>query len=161
MGKMMNTGNILIVDDDAAIRSTLSEYFESLGHRVIAAVDGEDALKKFVPDEFDCIISDLMMPKIDGLELLKLVRMQDNKTLFVMITGYPNIDSAVNAIKAGAYDYIAKPFHMEDLRIKVERALGTRKTNKSLKTVTGLLWGIGLSIPFWLILGVFLGLVWK
>lgn len=157
----MNIGRILIVDDDASIRSTLSEYFESFGHNVVTAVDGEDALKKFAPGKFDCVISDLMMPKMDGLELLKLIKMQDCHSFFLMITGYPNIDNAVNAIKAGAYDYITKPFNMEDIRVKVERALDARKTEKSLKTATGLLWGVILSIPVWLILGIILGIVWK
>ena len=59
---------------------------------------------------FDCVISDLMMPKIDGMELLKRIRMQDSQVCFLMITGFPNIDSAVNAIKEGAYDYV-RPLH--------------------------------------------------
>jgi len=157
----MNIGRLLIVDDDASLCATLCEYFESLGHKVVAASDGEDALKKFVPGEFDCIISDLMMPKMDGLELLKLIRMQDDDAFFVMITGYPNLDNAVNAIKAGAYDYVTKPFHMEDFRIKVERAIQAKAVSKSLKTKTGLLWAVLLSIPIWLILGILLGIVWK
>lgn len=157
----MDSGRVLIVDDEDSIRSTLSEYFESIGHKVITAVDGEDALKKFVRGEFDCIISDLMMPRMDGMELLKRIRTQDDQAFFVMITGYPNIDTAVSAIKAGAYDYVTKPFHMEDIRIKVERAISARQAHKSLKATKGLLWGILLSIPFWLILGIILGVVWK
>jgi DNA-binding NtrC family response regulator len=78
-----------------------------------------------------------------------------------MITGYPSVDDAVNAIKEGAYDYLVKPIHLEDIRIKVERALAARKTEKSLKSMTGLLWGVILSIPIWLILGIVLGIVWK
>ncbi len=158
---MMNIGRLLIVDDNPSICETLSEYFESFGHRVVTAVDGEDALKKFVPGEFDCIISDLMMPKMDGLELLKLVKMQDDRVFFVMMTGYPKIDNAIDAIKAGAYDYVTKPFNMEDIRIKVERAINAKRAEKTLKTKTGLLWGILLSIPLWLILGIILGIVWK
>ena len=157
----MNTGRILVVDDDEAIRSVLNDYLVTLGYDVTTASDGEDALKKFIPGVFDCVISDLMMPNIPGLELLKKIRMQDKKVFLIMITGYPSIDSAVNAIKEGAYDYLIKPFHMEDIRIKVERALSTRKTEKSLKSMTGLFWGVILSIPIWLILGIVLGIVWK
>ena len=64
----MKTGHILVVDDDESTRSLLSEYFIQLGYEVKTANDGEDALKKFIPGAFDCIISDLFMPTIDGLE---------------------------------------------------------------------------------------------
>ncbi|MCX5829800.1 MAG: response regulator [Deltaproteobacteria bacterium] len=157
----MNAGRILIVDDDEAIRSALGEYFTSCGHEVVTAIDGADALMKFVPGRFDCVISDLMMPKIDGLELLKRIKMQDSLVYFLMITGFPDTNTAVNAIKEGAYDYVTKPFHMEDIRIKVERILSTRKTKKSLKTMTGLFWALIASIPIWLILGIILGMIWK
>ena len=157
----MSTGRILVVDDDEAIRSVLNDYLVALGYDVTMAIDGEDALKKFIPGVFDCVISDLMMPKITGLDLVKMIRTHDKKVFFVMITGYPSIDSAVNAIKEGAYDYLIKPFHMEDIRIKVERAISSRKMENSLKSMTGLLWGVILSIPIWLILGIVLGIVWK
>jgi len=157
----MNTGRILIVDDDVSTRSLLNDYLVGFGHDVITAVNGEDALEKFIPGEFDCVISDLFMPKVDGLELLKRIRSQDNSVYFIMITGYPTIDSAVNAVKEGAYDYVTKPFHMEDIQIKVERALGAKKTAGSLKMMTGLFWALILSIPIWLLLGIILGVVWK
>ena len=157
----MNAGRLLIVDDDEAIRSVLDEYFTSGGYEVVTAGDGEDALKKFVPGGFDCVISDLMMPKIDGLELLKMIRMQDSRVFFLMITGFPDINNAVDAIKEGAYDYVTKPFHLEDIRIKVERILDIRKAHKSLKTMTGLFWALIASIPIWLILGIILGIIWK
>ncbi len=135
----MNTGRILVVDDDEAIRSLLNDYLVALGYDVTTANDGQDALKKFIPDVFDCVISDLMMPNVSGFELLKKIRMQDKKVFFIVITGSPSIDSAVNAIKEGGNDYLVKPFHMEDIRIKIERALSTRKTEKSLRSMTGLL----------------------
>lgn len=157
----MFTGSILIVDDEESIRSTLAEYFADIGYDVITAMDGEDALAKFVPDRFDCIISDMMMPKLNGLALLKSIKARDDHAYFIMITGYPNIENAINAIKAGAYDYVTKPFHMEDIKLKVERAINTRRTEKSFKTTKGLLWGLILSIPIWLLLGIIMGIVWK
>ena len=157
----MSKGRILVVDDDESIRSLLKDYLVTLGYDVTTADDGQDALKKFIPGVFDCVISDLMMPKISGLDLLKKIRIQDKKIFVIMITGYPSIDNAVNAIKEGAYDYLTKPVHLEDIRIKLERALSTRKTEKSLRSMTGLLWGVILSIPVWLILGIVLGFVWK
>ncbi len=157
----MSTGRILVVDDDESTRSLLNDYLVGFGHEVVTAGNGEEALRKFSPGEFDCIISDLFMPKVDGLELLKRIRMQDKFIQFLMITGYPTIDGAINAVKEGAYDYVTKPFHEEDIRVKVERALDARKTAGSLKTMTGLFWALILSIPIWLILGIILGIVWK
>jgi DNA-binding NtrC family response regulator len=157
----MRAGRILVADDDDTIRTTLEDYFSLLGYDVVTAYDGEDALNKFVPGEFDCIISDLMMPRIDGLELLKKVKLQHKKVMFLMMTGYPSIDNAVNAMKHGAYDYVTKPIVMEDLRMKVDRMLNAKKTEDSLKTITNLFWSLIISIPVWLVLGIILGLVWK
>ncbi len=157
----MNEGRILVVDDEESIRSVLSDYFTSIGYDVVTAADGEDALKKFIPEVFDIIICDLLMPKMGGLELLKQVRLRDHKVLFLVITGYPSIDSAVESMKAGADDYVTKPIRMDDVRIKVERALNIRRAEDSLRKVKGLLWGLIISIPIWLVLGVILGIIWK
>jgi CheY-like chemotaxis protein len=157
----MNGGRIFVVDDEESTRSTLHDYFVNFGYDVETAIDGEDALEKFIPGKFDCVISDLFMPRIDGLELLRKIRMLDSKVFFLMITGYPSIDSAVNVMKEGAYDYVTKPFNLEDIRIKVERGINNKRTEESLKKMTGLFWGLIVSIPIWLILGIILGIVWK
>jgi DNA-binding NtrC family response regulator len=160
-GEIMIKGNILVVDDEESVRSVLKEYLTSVGYVVVTADSGEDALKKFVPGKFDSVISDLMMPKMDGMELLKQIRQKDAKVVFLMITGYPSIESAIEAMKAGAYDYITKPFKFEDVNIKLDRVLYARNLEKSLKKVNGLMWGLIISIPIWLILGIILGLVWR
>lgn len=157
----MRVRRILAVDDDEAIRLLLNKYLLHFGYDVVTAHDGEDALEKFSHGKFDCVISDLMMPKIDGLDLLKRIKLQDKKVFFLMITGYPSIESAVNAMKQGAYDYVTKPVIMEDLRMKVERMLNAKKTEDSLKTFRNLFWSLIISVPIWLILGIVLGLVWK
>jgi two-component system response regulator PilR (NtrC family) len=157
----MKVGRILVVEDEESMRSLLNDYFVGCGYDVVTAIDGEDALKKFNPGVFDCIISDLFMPKIDGLEFLKKIKLQDDKVFFLMITGYPSIERAVDAIREGAYDYVTKPFHLDDVRIKVERILNAKRAAKSLKTLTGLFWGLIISIPIWLILGILLGIVWR
>jgi len=154
----MKAGRILIVDDEESIRSTLGDYFTSVGYDVVTAQNGEEALKKLSPGAFDCIISDLFMPAIDGMELLKRVRLMDSDVFFLMITAYPMIDSAVNAMKEGAYDYITKPFHMEDIQMKVERALSVKKTEASLKKVRGLFLSFIILIPILVSLGILLGL---
>lgn len=157
----MKAGRILVVDDEETTRITLSEYFTGIGYDVVTANDGEEALNIFAPGEFDCIISDLFMPTIDGLDLLKKVRLRDSDVFFLMITGYPKIDSAVEAMKEGAYDYVTKPFHMEDIRLRVERALHVKKTEESLKKIKGLFLSIIILIPVLISLGIIFGILWK
>ena len=78
-----------------------------------------------------------------------------------MITGHPTIDSAVNAIKEGALDYITKPFHMDEMRMKVERALSVKKTEASLKKVKGLFMSVIILLPILTSLGILFGIFWK
>ena len=101
------------------------------------------------------------MPDMNGLELLERLREQRKKVPFLMITGYPTIETAVDVMKRGAYDYITKPLQLEDVRIKVERALHTKGLEKSLKKLSGIAWAILISIPIWLILGIILGKIWR
>lgn len=157
----MKPGRILVVDDEESTRTTLHDYFTGIGYDVVTAADGEEALKKFVPGTFDCVISDLFMPEIDGIELLKRIRAEDGDVFFLMITGFPGLDSAVNAMKEGAYDYIVKPFHMDDMRLKVERALHVKKTEASLKRVKGLFLSCIILIPVLVSLGIIFGIFWK
>ena len=156
----MKAGRILVVDDEENIRLTLEECFTSIGYEVVTASDGEDALQKFAPGKFDCVISDLMMPSIDGIELLKRIRIQDSDVYFLMITGYPGIDSAVNAMKEGAYDYLTKPFHMEDIQLKVEKAIHVKRTEASLKKIKGLFLTLIILIPILVSLGIIFGIFW-
>jgi DNA-binding NtrC family response regulator len=106
-------------------------------------------------------MSEEVKPKVDGLELLKRIKMRDSHVCFLMITGYPNIDSAIDAIKDGADDYVNKPFHLEDIRIKVDRLIDAKRAKKALKKMTGVFWALIISIPLWLILGIILGIIWK
>jgi len=152
---------LLVVDDEEPIRRMFEDYFGSLGYQVVTARSGRDALEKFIPGEFDCVLSDLMMPEMDGMEFLSQLRAVDKKTKFFMMTGYPSVDSAIDAIKHGAYDYITKPVNMEDVCIKIERAIHVRGVERSLKKANGFLWAVLISVPIWLILGIVLGIVWK
>jgi DNA-binding NtrC family response regulator len=154
--------NLLIVDDDEETLGLLTDFFEGLGYGVVTAKGGHEALQKIDAFNVDCVISDLVMPPgMNGLELLKRMREDNINTPFLMNTGYPSIDTAVEALKAGAYDYITKPLHLDDMRMKVERALYTKKLEKSVKTVNGIIWAILISIPLWLVLGVLMGKAWR
>jgi len=158
---MKKIGRIMVVDDEENIREVLSNYLESLGYEVITASDGQDALSKFEAGAFDLIVSDLLMPNIDGLELLRKVREKDRDVVFLMITGYPSIETAVEAIKKGAYDYITKPFHMEDVKIRIERSFEKKNLRDRLSTIQGFVWALVFSIPVWLILGIILAKLLK
>jgi DNA-binding NtrC family response regulator len=151
----------MVVDDEKNIRSTLAEYFTEVGYEVVEVDNGEDALKELKPGKFDCIISDLSMPGMDGIELLKRSRLQDPDIRFFIMTGYPGIDSAVNAIREGACDYLAKPVRMDEIQLKVERAIIMKRTEKSLKKVKGMILSLIILIPVLISLGIILGILWK
>jgi DNA-binding NtrC family response regulator len=154
--------NLLIVDDDEDTRNLLKEYFEGLGYTVATTEGDHDALQKLDTLDAECVISNLVTPQgMDGLELLKKMRAGNRNTMFLINTGHPSIDTAVKVMKVGAYDCICKPYHLEDVRIKVERALYTKKLEKSAKTITGIVWAIIISIPIWLFLGILGGKAWK
>jgi DNA-binding NtrC family response regulator len=157
----MGLYRFLIVDDDPQVRGLLEKFFLQLGYTVETAGNGEEGLQKFMKDPFDGVISDLVMPDGDGLALLKKVKEIRPGTLFFLITGYGTVENAVQGMKEGADDFIPKPFHLEDLRMRVERALLSRNLQRSVKRMTGILWAIILSIPLWLVLGILLGIVWK
>lgn len=156
----MKAVRVLVVDDEDTTRFMLDECFTDMGYEVVTASSGEEALQKFAPEKFDCVISDLMMPSIDGIELLKRIRLQDSDVYFLMITAFPGIDSAVKAMKEGAYDYLTKPFHMEDIQLKVEKAIHAKRTEASLKKIKGLFLTVIILIPILISLGIIFGITW-
>ena len=153
---------ILVVDDDKGVREALSEFLISLGYTVVMAENGEEALRQYRKGEFDVIMADLIMPNMDGMELLDRIRNAKNdEVIFLMITGHPSIGTAVEAINRGADDYITKPFHLEDVKLRVSKALEKQTLKGRLKTAQGLAWGLMLSIPLWLLLGIILVILFK
>ena len=101
--------NILIIDDEKAIRKTLSEILSYEGYKIEEAGDGEEGLKKFKEREYDVILCDIKMPKIDGIEFLEKAKEHNTDIPIIMISGHGTIETAVEAVKKGAYDYISKP----------------------------------------------------
>jgi len=101
-------------------------------------------------------LSDLVMKPMDGLELLSKIKQINPAVIFIMITGYPSIKSTIEAIRKGASDYITKPFNIDEINIKIERALLERSLHERLKNTRGILWALIISIPVWLILGIIL-----
>jgi DNA-binding NtrC family response regulator len=147
---------VLVVDDDAAILEILEQYMKVIGLDVVCAASGEEALMAFKRDHFDIIISDIKMTNMDGLTLLGEIKKIDPDVLFIMVTGYPSVETVLEAMKKGAVDYLIKPFKFEEIKMKVERALVEKDMNKQLKSNRGLIWSLIVSIPVWLILGIIL-----
>jgi DNA-binding NtrC family response regulator len=120
MNRNENDFRILVVDDNRELREILEEYLRGEGDNVEGANNGREALEKYRDNYYDLIITDLNMPELPGMELIKTVQKENEITEFVIITGYASMDSAVEAIKIGAFDYIVKPFRMEELMIVVK-----------------------------------------
>ncbi len=116
--------HILIVDDEAKMRHILRIMLEMKGYKVDEAGDGIEALEKIKETPYDLVIADIKMPRMDGMELLKAIQEMDYPIPVVFITAYGSIESAVEAMRAGAVDYITKPFEEEKILLTVERALG-------------------------------------
>lgn len=118
---------ILIVDDEESIRDVLSRKLETEGYQCTTAYDGENALWKAFMQDFDLVISDIKMPGMSGLEVLSRIITDHPDISVIMITAVSDIQTAVQAMKTGAYDYVTKPFNLNDLLIRVERALERRR----------------------------------
>ncbi len=115
--------NILIIDDEKAIRKTLSEILSYEGYKIDEAGDGEEGLRKFREKEYDVILCDIKMPKIDGIEFLEKAKEANPDIPIIMISGHGTIETAVEAVKKGAYDYISKPPDLNRLLITIRNAM--------------------------------------
>lgn len=118
---------VLIVDDEEIIRSSVSDCLEKDGYEIGAVADGYKAIEKVQEEKWDLALVDLKMPGIDGLQVLKKINEVSPKLSVIIITAYATVESAVNAMKEGAADYIMKPFTADELRIRVEKVLEKRR----------------------------------
>ena len=117
---------ILVVDDDPALREVLEEMLAQWGHTVVTAQDGVEAIERFVGEGADLILSDVMMPRMNGLDLLRNLEARIRGHVpFVLLTSYTAGDAVEAAIYAGAFDYIPKPFDGPKVRDVVDRALAS------------------------------------
>ncbi len=120
-------GRILVVDDEKSMRDFLSIMLKREGHVPVAAENGEKAARLLKDDIFDLVITDVRMPGMGGMDFLKVVKEQSPETVVVLITAYATAESAVEAMKHGAYDYIMKPFKVDEIKLVVKNALEKRQ----------------------------------
>ena len=136
---------VLIVDDEKSILETLTSIVEDEGHEVITASSGEKALTLFTESSPDIVLMDVWMPGIDGIETLKSIKEKNRDACVIMISGHSTIDTAVHAIKLGAYDFMEKPLSLERVTILLRRAIerqNLEKENIALKTSISQQWEI-------------------
>jgi len=118
---------ILIVDDELGVRDSLYNWFREDGYMVDTAQDAKEALQKLQQDKWDIILLDIKMPGIDGMELQKRIKQIDTNIIIIMITAYASVDTAVQALKEGAFDYITKPFDPDEMSHLIRNAVAQRK----------------------------------
>lgn len=118
---------ILLVDDDPVIRSGIEIFLRSEGYEVCTVSNGKEALEKCIKDNFNLIISDVMMPEMTGLELLSKINEMQLNIPFIAVTAFATVEDAVKAMKIGAEDYLTKPLNLEELRIKIDKISNTKK----------------------------------
>ena len=142
---------ILIIDDEKAIRKALTEILAFEGFKVDEAADGSEGIKKIEENNYDCILCDIKMPKMDGIEVLTKAQELKPDIPFIVISGHGNIETAVEAVKKGAYDYISKPPDLNRLLITVRNAMDKKglvaETRQLRKRITKGAEMVGESAP--------------
>src|SRR6056297_3231718 len=136
--------HILVVDDERSIRNTLKEILEFEKFTVDLAEDGPSGLAKIVENDYDAVLCDIKMPKMDGMEVLEKALAADVETPIIMISGHGNIETAVESIKLGAYDFIEKPLDLNRTLVTLRNALDrstleaeTKTLRKKIKQIKG------------------------
>ena len=126
-------GRILIVDDELIVRDSLQKWFDSEGYDTGAMASGREALTAIQKTQWDLALLDIKMPGMDGMELQKKLREVDPELTVIIMTGYASVETAVQALKAGAYDYVTKPIDPDELIHLVNNALGHRRYRRELE----------------------------
>lgn len=124
---------VLVVDDEGIMRNLLADVLQDEGYDVTTATTGEEAIKYAREKSFQIVITDLKMPGMNGIEVLKRFKEIDNNISIIVITAYASVESAVEAMKEGAYDYISKPFNIDEIKLIVNRALERQSLIKEAK----------------------------
>lgn len=130
---MAGKNRILVIDDEKRMCDSIKVLLSNIGYEVDIAENGKIGIERLKASEYGLVITDLMMPELDGFAVMKYIKENCPNTLVIVITGYASVESAVRAIRSGAYDYILKPFDFEIIKISVERAWDKLKLEKELE----------------------------
>jgi DNA-binding NtrC family response regulator len=126
---------LLIVEDEKILRENLQVMFTEHGYQAEAAPNGGEAIRRLEQEHFDLVITDMKMPEADGLDVVRKARQMDDNTLVVVMTAFGSVESAVNAMRFGAYDYIQKPFDVDELELKIMRAFDHQRETRQLEAL--------------------------
>jgi len=143
-------GRVLVVDDEYELNKALCDTLTNQGYEVVGALSGEEALTILKQEDFDILLTDLLMPGMDGMELLKAALKENPHMVSVIMTGHGTIQTAVEAMKIGAFDYLLKPFKMNSLLPVVSRAMavrGLRMENLQLREMLGI-YELSMAVAF-------------
>jgi len=132
---MENKGRILIVEDETSLREVLKILLEDEGYETISASDGQDGISRIQEDIFDIVITDIKMPRADGFEVLKKVKEISPTSIVIMITAFGTTESTIEAMKLGAYDYIHKPFKIDEIRLIVNKAFEKKRLSEEISVL--------------------------
>jgi len=132
---MENRGRILIVEDETSLREVLKILLEDEGYETISASDGQDGIRRIQEDIFDIVITDIKMPRADGFEVLKKVKEISPTSIVIMITAFGTTESTIEAMKLGAYDYIHKPFKIDEIRLIVNKAFEKKRLSEEISVL--------------------------
>ncbi len=134
---MQQNQRILVVDDEKNIRLTLGQTLEMVGYQVQTAVNGEDALKQLAVGAFDLILLDLRMPGMDGMQVLQQIVEERPELRVIVVTAHGTVETAVEAMKIGAVDFIQKPFAPQEIRSLVAQVLDQSQRRRPLRWLSG------------------------
>ncbi len=130
---MNKKGKILVADDEASLRLLLSKELSRAGYSVDVAVDGEETLKKIRDEFYQVILLDIVMPKKDGLTVLRHIRNESIPSEVIILTGNATVESAIECMKLGAFEYVKKPYSLKELLILIERATAHQRVQINMR----------------------------
>jgi len=121
---MAEKSRILVVDDEEALRYLLSSELAAEGYEVETAGDGDEAIESIKQKDYDVVLLDIKMTRVDGFEVLRFIKQNKPEIKVIMLTAYADVKNAIEALKLGASDFVSKPYDLEDILTSINRALG-------------------------------------
>ena len=148
--------NVLVIDDDHSVADAIADWLNRRGFEAVAAYGGGAGLEKFRQGRFELVITDLVMPDIDGMAVLESIKAVARQVVVLMITGFADAEKAAEAFKKGAYDFISKPLSFQELEVIINRVVEHHRISRQAKIMRKLNLAVLATWPIWFILGIVL-----